>query len=132
AVTDAPRDHVCPRKILCRRVLLLWPFAKVFRMPDLNLRWIVSALGRRCVFGLTRRYAEEQGIAIFRPLRRHVRSHAHVFRESSVFTEIVGEAGWTGGRDTLPGQDRVAFVVEAGILFTAAVDSNIIALLAPA
>ena len=132
AVTDAPRHHVSSCKILCGRLLLLRPFAKVFRMPDLNLRGIVASLGRRCVLGFTRRYAEEQGISIFGPLRRHVRRHAHVLGESGVFAEIVTGTGGTRRRDSFPGQDGVAFVVEAGILFTAAVDDDIVALLSPA
>src|SRR5262245_22407961 len=97
-------------------------------MPDLNLRGIVSTFSRRCVLRLTRRYAEDQDIAILRPLWRRVRSHAHVFREGAVFAEIVGEAGWTGRRDAFPGEDRVALIVKARILFAAAVDGDIVAL----
>src|SRR6202008_2946872 len=108
AVANAPRHHVSAREILRGRVLLLRPFAEVFRMPDLNLRRIVSSLGRRCVFGLTCRYAEEQSVTVFGPLWCRVRSHSHVFWESAVYTEIVVEAGWTGRRDALPRQDCVA------------------------
>jgi hypothetical protein len=58
-ISDIPEPGSVLLSSLGGGLLLLRPFAKVFRMPDLNLRGIVASFRRRCVFGFTRRYAEE-------------------------------------------------------------------------